>query len=200
MTPVEVLAVMDWAIGFAEARSEDAAELREARAAIVALVAENDALRECLAQCLKDAEQMAAHAEAARAPLLKRIAELEAELDACIDRLAADAASAALSGAGEVVQSAAETKANLIDELHMKNTQLERGLDVALARIAELEAERVPASEPVAWVEQREPYLDSTPNPMHTLRWNHDVCPSCEDDLPVGTSLYAGAPPPQLVP
>lgn len=45
MTPAEVLAVMDWAIGFAEARSEDAAELREARAAVAALVAECDALR-----------------------------------------------------------------------------------------------------------------------------------------------------------
>ena len=58
------------------------------------------------------------------------------------------------------------------------------------------EARRVAdgAGEPVAWVVQREPYLDGTPNPMHSLRWNLDKYPNNEDDLPPGTVLYTTPP------
>lgn len=45
--------------------------------------------------------------------------------------------------------------------------------------------------EPVAEVQQREPYLDGSPNPMKQLKW---TLPNCEDDLPVGTKLYLVPP------
>lgn len=42
MTPAEVLAVIEWASGFVEARAEDCYDLNRARAAVAALVAEHE--------------------------------------------------------------------------------------------------------------------------------------------------------------
>ena len=63
----------------------------------------------------------------------------------------------------------------------------------ALASAAGAKAQQ-PGAQAVAEVVQREPYLDGSPNPCRSLKWNHAVCPSCEDSLPVGTKLYTQPP------
>lgn len=77
-------------------------------------------------------------------------------------------------------------------ELEMARTDLAyfpptvRALTEKIAELrAELEAAR--KQEPVATVEQREPYEDGTPHPGRSLRWSGN---NAEDDLPVGATLY----------
>lgn len=91
-----------------------------------------------------------------------------------------------------------------LQQLRDENTQLNTALTIKngtieqlKARVAELEAQQADLAEAelVAVVEQKEPYEDGTPNDGKLVRW---VGLNAEDDLEVGTKIYAHPPIPQF--